>query len=507
MLHTGEYVATLDEIFDFTSVEIISTLFFIAIIPLLWINFRININRKKVSTLTAKIRNQKVNRYFLIILISSSSLIIFNMYAMALPALVMLILASGGKLSYKIPKFGEISYDVDKFSNEIVAVKAHEVYDEAGILRPLKTVQLQSLSSNMKSTTGLFKSRAQKRSAIVQNEQIHMQNARIRAEQTLHNEKLRADQIKRRSLVNESITAHKSKIRLSLFKAFVFAAILQAIVLIFITPVMELMGFPSSIIPAKRGFVEIILEDFWAYGLIFVFIGIGLYSAQMGIELLMISRLNRPKFIRVGDFPESLTSKIINSIKGKSKSSRTTKNNRSIQPNSSPTFQQNNSSPRPPGIVSTQTPTGMPPMPIQRSPSIAPIPTRPPTGLPQRTMARPPASTVMPVRPAMPMQPPPPVMPMRPAMPMQPPPPVMPMQPAMPMQPPPPVMPMQPTMPVRTSNISQMEVEQQRTQQISESAAIDIAEIEPPLPEEGLPDGWTLEQWKYYGKKWLEMGK
>ena len=93
----------------------------------------------------------------------------FGMIDIALPALVMLILASGGKLSYKIPKFGKISYDVDRFSNEVVAVKAHEVYDEAGILRPLKTVQLQSLGSNMKSTTGLFKSRAQKRSAIVQN--------------------------------------------------------------------------------------------------------------------------------------------------------------------------------------------------------------------------------------------------------------------------------------------------------------------------------------------------
>ena len=29
-------------------------------------------------------------------------------------------------------------------------------------------------------------------------------------------------------------------------------------------------------------------------------------------------------------------------------------------------------------------------------------------------------------------------------------------------------------------------------------------EIYPPLPESGLPEGWTMEQWKYYGEQWLE---
>jgi hypothetical protein len=27
----------------------------------------------------------------------------------------------------------------------------------------------------------------------------------------------------------------------------------------------------------------------------------------------------------------------------------------------------------------------------------------------------------------------------------------------------------------------------------------------PPLPENGLPQGWTMEQWKYYGQQYLEM--
>jgi hypothetical protein len=29
----------------------------------------------------------------------------------------------------------------------------------------------------------------------------------------------------------------------------------------------------------------------------------------------------------------------------------------------------------------------------------------------------------------------------------------------------------------------------------------------PPIPEEGLPQGWTMEQWAYYGEKWLEQNK
>ena len=30
----------------------------------------------------------------------------------------------------------------------------------------------------------------------------------------------------------------------------------------------------------------------------------------------------------------------------------------------------------------------------------------------------------------------------------------------------------------------------------------------PPLPAEGLPEGWTMEQWKWYGAEWLsKQGK
>jgi len=26
----------------------------------------------------------------------------------------------------------------------------------------------------------------------------------------------------------------------------------------------------------------------------------------------------------------------------------------------------------------------------------------------------------------------------------------------------------------------------------------------PPVPQSGLPEGWTIEQWNYYGAQWLE---
>jgi hypothetical protein len=27
----------------------------------------------------------------------------------------------------------------------------------------------------------------------------------------------------------------------------------------------------------------------------------------------------------------------------------------------------------------------------------------------------------------------------------------------------------------------------------------------PPIPETGLPEGWTMEQWAHYGKSWLDQ--
>jgi hypothetical protein len=44
------------------------------------------------------------------------------------------------------------------------------------------------------------------------------------------------------------------------------------------------------------------------------------------------------------------------------------------------------------------------------------------------------------------------------------------------------------------------------TQNITNNTSQDTtAETSPPLPENGLPQGWTMEQWKYYGQQYLEM--
>ena len=36
------------------------------------------------------------------------------------------------------------------------------------------------------------------------------------------------------------------------------------------------------------------------------------------------------------------------------------------------------------------------------------------------------------------------------------------------------------------------------------AAQVPVAPAAPPLPEGGLPDGWTMEQWHAYGEQWLQ---
>ena len=35
-------------------------------------------------------------------------------------------------------------------------------------------------------------------------------------------------------------------------------------------------------------------------------------------------------------------------------------------------------------------------------------------------------------------------------------------------------------------------------------AEVPVAQA-PPVPAEGLPDGWSMEQWEAYGQMWLEQ--
>ena len=39
------------------------------------------------------------------------------------------------------------------------------------------------------------------------------------------------------------------------------------------------------------------------------------------------------------------------------------------------------------------------------------------------------------------------------------------------------------------------------------SAPEPAAETGPPLPEGGLPAGWTMEQWNHYGQQWLDQNQ
>ncbi|MDG1548961.1 MAG: hypothetical protein P8Q94_02805, partial [Candidatus Poseidoniaceae archaeon] len=59
--------------------------------------------------------------------------------------------------------------------------------------------------------------------------------------------------------------------------------------------------------------------------------------------------------------------------------------------------------------------------------------------------------------------------------------------------------------PVNGPPISGPPISNQINQQTT--SLVVIEETLPPLPENGLPQGWTMEQWKYYGQQYLEMTK
>ena len=35
-------------------------------------------------------------------------------------------------------------------------------------------------------------------------------------------------------------------------------------------------------------------------------------------------------------------------------------------------------------------------------------------------------------------------------------------------------------------------------------AIVELPSAGPPIPEQGLPEGWTMEQWEYYGQEHLD---
>jgi len=447
-----------EQILDISTFEIILALFCIVLITFVWVNFRLRICKSNIPRITRETRNKKVNKLFKVIFISSPLLIIFGHLDMALPGLMMLIYAGGGRLSYKTPKLGMVSYQVDCFSNEIVSVKAHEVYDEAGMLRPLDLIQVQLLSSNMKKTTGLFKSRLDKRQAIIANEEIHNRNSQLRAAQTVLNEKVIADQIKRRSLVTESIQACKKNIVWTLFYAYIFISIVKTIIEISLVPLMKSIGFPVKYIPSEKDFIEILFVNYFAYGLIILFVIIAVYSANSGIELLRISRLNKPRYFKIGTVPETITSKLISVIKSKPSHKQAKRNISGHKVQDSRLNQVN--SPVVALVMQQQIiPPPVPPPGMQQQ--IIPPPV-PPPGMQQKAMILPPV--------------PPPGM----------------QQKAMILPPIAPHAINNVVMGLNHSSDSKMVLGENNQQNNI-----------PPLPPSGLPEGWTSEQWKFYGERWI----
>ena len=54
-------------------------------------------------------------------------------------------------------------------------------------------------------------------------------------------------------------------------------------------------------------------------------------------------------------------------------------------------------------------------------------------------------------------------------------------------------------------DVEEAEAVEVRVEELVTSSAA-LPEDSPEIPKEGLPDGWTLEQWAHYGKEWLERG-
>ena len=54
---------------------------------------------------------------------------------------------------------------------------------------------------------------------------------------------------------------------------------------------------------------------------------------------------------------------------------------------------------------------------------------------------------------------------------------------------------------------SEMPLPEEPEPEVESSQEADLPPGVPPIPEEGLPQGWTMEQWAYYGEKWLEQNK
>ena len=59
--------------------------------------------------------------------------------------------------------------------------------------------------------------------------------------------------------------------------------------------------------------------------------------------------------------------------------------------------------------------------------------------------------------------------------------------------------------PISMANNNQIQSNNPVTTQNTDISQNTDGQISPPIPETGLPQGWTVEQWKYYGQQYLDM--
>jgi len=50
-----------------------------------------------------------------------------------------------------------------------------------------------------------------------------------------------------------------------------------------------------------------------------------------------------------------------------------------------------------------------------------------------------------------------------------------------------------------------VEKEEELEEEVVTVEQIELPSGAPPIPEEGLPEGWTIEQWQHYGQAWIDQ--
>jgi hypothetical protein len=210
-------------------------------------------------------------------------------------------------------------------------------------------------------------------------------------------------------------------------------------------------------------------EKFYNFEVLML-VAISLFSMFFALQMLSLATRANPIKVKIDNnlplsfpFPISIISFILRKKRNQNSSNKPMPQNNRLRPQ--PIQYPRTTMQRPPLPFVTM----QPPLPVA-------VPMRPPPPIVQQLP--PPAVMQQPLPVAAPMLPPPPIVQRLP------PPTVMqqPLPVAVPMRPPPPIVQRLPPPPV-------------------------MQQPRPPIPNSGLPPGWTVEQWQHYGNQWIEANK